>query len=96
MDVARAFRNLRMDPVNALKFGIHWQGKYFIDKEVTFGWVHGSLAFQMTSDAIIYIMKTKNHHMWAYIDDYILIGSKEATEAVFHDLSSLLTELGLP
>ena len=96
IDVARAFRNLRVDPLNALKFGIHWQGKYFIDKGVAFGWVHGSSAFQMTSDVIIYIMKTRNHHMWAYIDDYILIGSKEATEAAFHDLSTLSTELGLP
>ena len=82
--------------VDALKFGIHWQGKYFIDKGVAFGWVHGSSAFQMTSDAVTYIMKTKNHHMCAYIDDYILIGSKKATEAAFLDLSALLTELGLP
>ena len=96
IDVARAFRNLRMDPVDALKFGIHWQGIYFIDKGVAFGWVHGSSVFQMISEAVIYIMKTKHHHMWAYIDDYILIGSKEATEAAFHGLSSLLTELGLP
>ena len=32
----------------------------------------------------------------AYIDDYILIGSKEATQAAFLDLSALLTKLGLP
>ena len=96
IDVARAFRNLRVDPVDALIFGIYWQGKYFIDKVVAFGWVHGSSAFQMTSDAVTYIMKTKNHHMLAYIDDYILIGSKEATQAAFLDLSALLTELGLP
>ena len=96
IDVARAFRNLRVDPDDALKFGIYWQRKYFIDKEVVFGWVHGSSAFQMMSDAVTYIMNIKNHHIWAYIDDYILVGSKEATEAAFHDLSSLLTELGLP
>ena len=33
-DVARAFRILRVDPADALQFGIHWQGKYFIDKGV--------------------------------------------------------------
>ena len=48
----------------------------------------------MTSDAVTYIMGTKNHHMWAYIDDYILVGSKEATEGAFHDLSIMLTEVG--
>ena len=31
IDVARAFRNLRVDPVDTLKFGIYWPGKYFID-----------------------------------------------------------------
>ena len=85
-----------MDPADTLKFGICWQGGYFIDKGVAFCWVHSSSAFQMTSDAITYIMQTKNHHMWVCIDDYILVGSKEATEAAFYDLSCILTKLGLP
>ena len=46
IDMARAFRNLRVDPADALKFGIYWQGKYFIDNGVAFGWVHGSSVFQ--------------------------------------------------
>ena len=42
IDVARAFRNLRVDPADALKFGIKWDNKYFLDKGITFGWVHGT------------------------------------------------------
>ena len=45
--VARAFRNLRVDPVDATKFGIHWNGLYFLDQRVAFGWTHGSAAFEL-------------------------------------------------
>ena len=52
IDIARAFRNLRVDPANAFKFGIKWENKYYLDVLAAFGWVHGSAAFQLTSDAI--------------------------------------------
>ena len=105
IDVSRAFRNLWVDPAKTLKFGIYWQGKYFIDNVIAFSWVHGSSVFQMMSNAITCIIGTKNHHIWAYIDDYFLVDSEELT--AFHDLysvngirpfmiSTLLTELGLP
>ena len=59
IDVTRAFRNLRVDPVDAFKFGIKWNSKYYLDVALAFGWVHGSASFQMMSDAILHIMK---HH----------------------------------
>ena len=31
IDIARAFRNLRVNPVDAFKFGISWQGSYYLD-----------------------------------------------------------------
>ena len=90
--MARAFKNVRVDPADTLKFDIFWQGEYVIEKGVTFSLVHGSSSFQIMSNAVTYIMTSKRYHMWAYIDDYIQVGSKEATE----DLSLLLTELGAP
>ena len=45
IDIARAFRNLRVDPVDAFKFGIKWQNKYYLDVLAVFGSVHGSVAF---------------------------------------------------
>ena len=47
IDIARAFRNLRVDPANTFKFGIKWEYKYYIDIAVAFGWVHRSMVFQM-------------------------------------------------
>ena len=39
IDVARAFRNLRVDPVD-LKFGIYWDNRFYLDQSDTFGWIY--------------------------------------------------------
>ena len=89
-DVARAFRNLRVDPADALKFGIKWDNKYFLDLGIAFGWVHGTAAFQMVSDAVTYVMAKRQHKMLAYIDDYIIIAPTETASQAFDDLYQLL------
>ena len=55
IDVARVFRNLCVDPADAMKLGIKWQDDVYIDAVVTFGWVHGSTAFQRVSDTVTFI-----------------------------------------
>ena len=55
--MARAFRNLRVDPVVAFKFGLSWRDALYIDVGVTFGLTHRSATSQMVSDAISYIYK---------------------------------------
>ena len=45
VDVARAFRNLRVDASDCIKFGIKWQGSYYFDGVVAFSWVYGTAAF---------------------------------------------------
>ena len=96
IDVAHAFRNLRVDPADALKFGIFWKGNYYVDVALAFGWVHGCSAFQRASDAVVFLMKKLGHTIFAYIDDYIIISSEEEADRAFKQLSELLDELGLP
>ena len=96
IDVARAFRNLRVDPADALKFGIKWDNKYILDSGITFGWVHGRSAFQMVSDAVTYVMAKRHHKILAYIDDYIIIAPHETANQAFDELHQLLSDLGLP
>ena len=47
IDIERAFRNLRVDPADAMKLGIKWQNDAYIDAAVVFSWVHGSAAFAL-------------------------------------------------
>ena len=96
IDVARAFRNIRVDPVDAVKLGIHWKDQYFLDLSVAFGWAHGSAVFQRISDAIVYIMRRHGYDLVAYIDDYIGVAPASSAESQFLFLSDLLTRLGLP
>ena len=51
IEMARAFRNLRVNPADALNFGIEWQGYMYLESAVMFGWTHGSAAYQLLSDA---------------------------------------------
>ena len=95
VDVARAFRNLPVDPADTLKFGLKINNQYFLDKSVAFGWIHGTASYQLISDAVAYIMRdqTKLH---CYIDDYVAVLPRSKADNVFQNLCTLLSELGLP
>ena len=60
IDVAHAFRNLRADPADALKFGISWVNNYYLDLGIAFGCIHGSSTFQMVIDVITHVMAKHN------------------------------------
>ena len=96
IDVARAFRNLRVNPADAVKLGIAWKGQFYLDLCVAFGWTHGSAAFQRLSDALVYIMQRHAYVLHAYIDDYIGIAPAETANRQFEHLMNLLNNLGLP
>ena len=96
IDVSRAFRNLRVDPKDGLKFGLKWGDSYFIDGAIAFAWVHGSASFQLAADAVRFIMKKKGFDVFAYIDDFIIVSPKHKAHVAFHALHDLLVELGLP
>ena len=94
--MAMAFRNLRVDPVDATKFGIQWNCLHFLDVSVAFSWTHGSAAFQIVSDAVTYIMNKQGAKIVAYIDDYVGIAEKRDEKRYFDHLQALLLRLGLP
>ena len=96
VDVARAFRNLHVDPADCIKLGIKWQGSYFIDGSVTFGCVHGTVAFQICSESIAFMMKKLGVNLHCYIDVYLVVATWYEVEQYFKQLCDLLQELGLP
>ena len=96
VNVSQALRNLRVDPGDALNFGIQWQGRQYLDAAVAFWWVHGSGSLLIMSDAIAYVMAQQGYKMFPYIDDYILVTHTDKALNAFQCLVHLLTELGLP
>ena len=95
-DVARAFQNLRVDPVDTFKFGIKWGSKYYWDVALAFDWVHLSASFQMTSDTILYIMRHHNCKIFAYIDNFIILSQGNDAMHHYQALFDIFAELGLP
>ena len=87
IDIARAFRNLRVDPADAFKFGIQWKGQYYLDV---------SMAFQMLSDAITYVMARQSFRIFVYIDDFVVVSPTHLSSEAFRALSDLIQKLGLP
>ena len=88
--MACAFRNLRVDPADTLKFGNQWQGKLYLDV------VNGTAASQLCSDAIAFIMAKQDVKLHCYIDDYVAVVPRATAEAAFRCLRTLLQDLGLP
>jgi hypothetical protein len=46
VDLARAFRQLFIDPFDVKYLGLFWKGKYYIDTKLPFGYRNGTLAMQ--------------------------------------------------
>ena len=90
------FCNLHVDPADCLKFGFQWQEKLYVDVAIAFGWVHGTAASQLCSDAVAFIMAKQDIKLHCYIDDYIAIVPKARADVTFRRLRTLLQELGLP
>jgi hypothetical protein len=42
VDLARAFRQLHVDPFDIKYLGLRWEGGYYVDTSVPFGYGHGS------------------------------------------------------
>ena len=94
IDISRAFRHIRIDPVDLL--GLKHE-QYFIDGTLRFGFQHGSVFFQRCTDAVRYIMKDKFNfpNLYNYIDDLIYTGLPADIYRSFDTLKALLQELGL-
>lgn len=95
-DLSRAYRQLRMDPVDAPLTGIKFKDQYYIDLCPPFGCRSSSAACQRVSNALAYIMGQAGHLVLAYLDDY---GSSEPTEdkakQSYHHFCTVANSLGL-
>ena len=97
VDIQRAFRILKLDPRDLAYPGLHWQGKYFVDTSVPFGYRHGSVCCQRVTDAIRYILSTQGvHNLLNYIDDFIGVDEPAVVHSHFQQLLSLMAKLGIP
>lgn len=69
-DLSRAYRQFRIDPLDAPLMGIQFQGQFFIDRCPAFGCRSSSAACQRVANALVYILAQSGHFVLAYLDDF--------------------------
>lgn len=69
-DLARAYRQLRADPLDAPLLGIQFAGRVYIDRCPPFGCRSSSAACQRVANALVFLMAKKSCHCLAYLDDF--------------------------
>lgn len=95
-DLARAYRQLRADPVDAPLLCIRFDHQIYIDRCPPFGCRSSSAACQRVANAIVYMMASKNHHCLAYLDDFSGCSSKlQRANDAFTGFKRLAEQLGL-
>ena len=94
IDISRAFRHIKVDPLDYDLLGLSWCHVY-VDTCVPFGTKHGFQIFQHCSEAMRYIMRQNGHKIVGYIDDYVGFGVPSEARASYDFLYQLLGRLGL-
>ncbi len=96
-DVARAYRNIPLDPLAWPLCNIQFNGKFYIDTSLSFGARWSAAGCQRVTDAVKYIMAKAGHTVINYIDDIVGLAQTldQATQG-FLMLQRTLASLGLP
>ena len=95
-DLERAYRQLRVDPLDYPLLAIKHKGGIYIDICPSFGCRSSSAAQQRVSNAVVFMMDKGGHKLLAYVDDFCgLATSQEAAQAGFITFHDLTLSLGL-
>lgn len=95
-DLARAYRQLRADPVDAPLLCIQFQDSIYIDRCPPFGCCSSSAACQRLANALTFLMAGKQHHCLAYLDDFAGCSAHfDRAQTAFNDFQELTKYLGL-
>jgi hypothetical protein len=81
VDLARALRQLHVDPFGVKYLGLRWGGSYYVDTSVPFGYRHGTQA--CVTDLIRYILSRMGIFVLNYIDDIIGIAPDNIADTHF-------------
>jgi hypothetical protein len=94
VDLARAFRQLHVDPFDIKYLGLSWRERFYVDVCVPFGYRNGTLACVRVTDAIRYILASHGIFVFNYIDDLIGLSPDFVADKHFKFTINLLNKLG--
>lgn len=95
-DLRRAYRQIRIDPLDSPFLGIKIGSNIYIDRCPPFGCRSSAAICQRMANGLVFIMAKENHNITAYLDDFggCHKSLKQANSA-YHRFIELAKELGL-
>ena len=97
IDIARAYRNFPIDPLDWPLTGISFKGVTFTDSPMPFGARSSSLNMQLAAEYIARYLRDQGLMVLIYLDD--LVGYARDLEVAwehYHFVGSVMGDLGLP
>ena len=95
-DLSRAYRQLRVDPLDYPLLAIQHNGSIFVDICPSFGCRASGSAQQRVSNAVVHIMERKGFDILAYVDDFCGVSAtRPEARRGFDEFGALTTKLGL-
>ena len=73
-----------------------WQNKYYIDKNLAFGAIHGTAVLERITDLIRFILAKQGNKIFNYIDDIYACCHKDVATEAFNALTLVIERVGLP
>ena len=73
-----------------------WQNKYYIDKNLAFGAIHGMAIFERITNLIRFILAKQGVNIFNYIDDIYACCHKDVANEAFDALTLVIEQVGLP
>ena len=97
VDVARAYKNFRVDPLDWPLMCINWEDRVYIETAMPFGARSSSNNMQRVANMITRILGEEGIRAKMYLDDLIVVAeTKEEAGAQYQRVKALFKELGLP
>lgn len=95
-DLARAYRQLRIDPLDTPLLAVKFNNNYYLDLCPSFGCRTSSAACQRDSNALAFILAKDGYSILAYLDDYASChASLQQAQLGFQKFISTAKDLGL-
>ena len=95
-DLSRAYKQLRVDPLDYPLLGIQHNGSIFVDICPSFGCRASGSAQQRVSNSVVHLMKNEGYNILAYVADFCgLSASFSESKKGFDKFVALTGQLGL-
>ena len=94
-DLKRYYRQIFVDPSDAVKLGYYVDDMIYIDSTLPMGMMSSCYIAQRVSSIIPFVMQQRGYSAVNYIDDLGGVDSASKAELAFEELGNILAEIGI-